>query len=152
MNMLGVKQRGFSLIEFSVAVIIVSILVAVTVVSFGGARASGRDATRQGDLKQISTSMELHFNENTGYVKSSDMPSSIGNFIDVVPQDPLGVSYGWVDNSISGANDDQSYCAFAILEKSPENPGNTMYFLAGPGGVIERELSSDFSFTLSDCK
>lgn len=152
MNMLGVKQRRFSLIEFSVIAVIVSILVAVTVVSFGGARVSGRDAIRRGDLKQISTSMELYFNENTGYVKSLDMPSSVGNFMDVAPQDPLGVLYGWVDNSISGANDDQDYCAFAVLEKSPEYSENVMYFLAGPSGVKERELPSDFSFTLANCE
>lgn len=150
--MFRIKQAGFSLIEFAVIVVIVSILVAVIVVSFGGTRADGRDTVRQGDLKQISTAMELYFNENTGYIKSPDMPSSISNFIDTVPQDPLGISYGWVDNSISGANDDQDYCAFAVLEKSIKNSENAIYFLIGPGGVRERELPLDFGFTLSDCE
>lgn len=150
--MFRIKQDGFSLIEFSVIVVIVSILVTVIVVSFQGTRMDGRDTVRQGDLKQISTAMELYFNENTGYIKSPVIPRSIGGSMDIVPQDPSGALYGWVDNSISGANDDQDYCAFVVLEKSVENSENAVYFVAGPGGIRERELPSDFIFTLSDCE
>ena len=154
MNMFGVKQRGLTLIELLVIIAIIGILISVVVVSLGGARAGGRDTKRQTNIRQISTALELYYNENIAYVQSAVMPTSIGTFLSQVPKDSESGSspYGWVDNSVSGGNDDQDYCVYAILEKPPATSGNTVYFIAGPTGVTEKELSSSFVFILDNCE
>lgn len=146
---MNLKQKGFTLIELLVVIAIIGILAGIVLVSLGGARANARDAKRQTDIRQISTSLELYYNANTSYVSQATAPTVIGTFLPTVPVDPLSaVAYGWVDNS----SNNQDYCTYSVLEKAPVTAGNKVYFVGGPGSVKEKEAADPAPFTLANCE
>jgi len=68
------KQRGFTLIELMLVVLIIGILTGVMlgVINIRGIQAKSRDAKRIGDLKKVQTALELYFTDYRGYPESSD--------------------------------------------------------------------------------
>lgn len=136
------KQKGFTLIELLVVIAIIGILAGIVLVSLGGARANARDARRQADMRQLSTAMELCYDDaacgpgKEAYIVSGTFPAVIGTFMPAVPNDPqVGATYKWVDNSANN----QDYCAYAILEGG-NTPTAIQVALAGPGGVREKTM------------
>lgn len=69
MSQLKFKQRGFTLIELLVVIAIIGVLSTLAVVSFGSARAKARDAQRIAQIKQLQTSLELYYADNSSYPK-----------------------------------------------------------------------------------
>jgi type II secretion system protein G len=61
------NSRGFTLIELLVVISIVGLLATLVVANLNSARARARDAARKSDLKNISTSLRLYFNDKSFY-------------------------------------------------------------------------------------
>ncbi|MFH2104844.1 MAG: hypothetical protein ABII72_01270 [Parcubacteria group bacterium] len=82
-----------------------------------------RDSQRESDIRQIGLAMELVFDDDAKYLTSIEMPTKIASgdytHLENVPQDPLGKSYLWKDNTA----DPQNYCVAAELE------GTSGYFI-----------------------
>jgi len=53
------RINGFTLIELLVAMTIVAVLMGISLVSYQGARKSGRDGKRKADLEQIRSALEM---------------------------------------------------------------------------------------------
>ena len=118
------KSKGFIFIEVLVVIAIIGILSSVVLASLNSARKKARDARRLADIKQIQTALDLYFDANnseypSGGVYNVALASLVGNFIPVLPSDPLaGQFYKYCASSLGGAT---SYNLAATLEED-SNP------------------------------
>jgi len=134
----NLNKKGFTLIELLVVVAVIGILAAIILVGLGGFRASGRDAKRVSDIRNVQSGLELFFNACGLYPAANNWtaletalvtnpggdtncpagPSTIG--ITSLPRDPSGggvATYGYcVDNG------GLSYVLGAILEQENAAP------------------------------
>ena len=60
-------EKGFTLVELLVVVAIIGLLSTLAIVALGSARAKARDAKRVSDMRQVSTALEMFFNDNDSY-------------------------------------------------------------------------------------
>jgi type II secretion system protein G len=61
------NQKGFTIIELLVVIVIIGILVALTLPNLFSAQARGRDTDRKNELKNVQQQLETYFNDNDGY-------------------------------------------------------------------------------------
>lgn len=65
--MLKKNQKGFTIIELLVVIVIIGILVALALPNLFAAQARGRDSERKNDLKNLQQRLETYFNDNGAY-------------------------------------------------------------------------------------
>lgn len=89
-------NKGFSLIELLVVLMIMGILITLSIFGISGARESARDTQRKTDLEQIRSAVELYKSDCGLYPGAITFGSSLVNctdptikYIEVVPQDPV---------------------------------------------------------------
>ncbi len=113
---------GFTLIELLVVISIIGILTGIVLVALGGARASGRDTKRQGDLQDIRAGLEL-FRADCGKYPASLPPpgaSLVGDgsttscaaanvYMQRTPGDPQPSTYAYY---YSVTNSTYNLCAY----------------------------------------
>lgn len=51
MNLVGTKQRGFTIVELLIVIVVIGILAAITIVAFNGVQNRANDAAVQSDLR-----------------------------------------------------------------------------------------------------
>jgi len=66
------KRKGFTLIELLVVIAIIGLLSTLAVVSLNSARQKGRDAIRVSDVKQITTALEMYYQDAGSYPTDAD--------------------------------------------------------------------------------
>ena len=72
-NMRKTNQKGFTIIELLVVIVIIGILVALALPQLFAAQARGRDTDRKNDLKNISQQLETYYNDNDGAYPVGDI-------------------------------------------------------------------------------
>lgn len=115
------NQKGFTIIELLVVIVIIGILVALTLPNLFAAQARGRDSDRKNELKNLQQRLETHFGDNDAY------PATLAGLDPAPTEDetegPRGDAYTYTPST---GND--SYTLSATLENE-DDPD------AGTGGV-----------------
>lgn len=87
------KQKGFTIVELLIVIVVIGILAAITIVAYNGIQQRGRDAQRKSDLVAITKALHLYNTDNGNFVSSSSGCAS-GN--------------GWVHYDYDGAGSQTS--------------------------------------------
>jgi prepilin-type N-terminal cleavage/methylation domain-containing protein len=69
-NINPIKKRAFTLIELLVVIAIIGLLASIVLIALNSARAKSRMAARVGTLKQLTSALELYYNDHNGYPAS----------------------------------------------------------------------------------
>ena len=98
-------KKGYSLIELLVVISIIGILTALALVALQGAKTSGRDARRRGDLEQIRSALEIYKSDCQQYPATLTFGSSLTancpdlrTYMSTVPNDSQTPSYTYYYN------------------------------------------------------
>ncbi|MBL8049184.1 MAG: prepilin-type N-terminal cleavage/methylation domain-containing protein [Chthonomonas sp.] len=89
------KNKGFTLIEIMIVVMIIGILLAIAVPNFVRARDTSRASTCVANLKQIDSAKEQYAMENRlGSGATVTQANIVPNYIRTMPACPSGGTYG----------------------------------------------------------
>ncbi len=61
------KQKGFTLVELLIVIIIIGILATLVIVTFSGVQAKARDSKRQTDIGALDSHIEAYYAQNGWY-------------------------------------------------------------------------------------
>jgi prepilin-type N-terminal cleavage/methylation domain-containing protein len=61
------KQKGFTIVELLIVIVVIGILAALVLNTFGSVQAKARDAQRQTDVRSLATALEVYFNDRGSY-------------------------------------------------------------------------------------
>ncbi len=60
-------QKGFTIVELLIVIVVIGILAALVLNTFSGVQKRARDSERQTDINSLSTQLEVYYNDNGGY-------------------------------------------------------------------------------------
>lgn len=88
------RNKGFTLIELMVVIVIIGILAGLTLTGFAGARKVARDGKRKADLEQIRSALEIYRSDRGGYpLRVNELSgweiSNDGDWLENLPADYL---------------------------------------------------------------
>lgn len=122
------EQKGFTIIELLVVIVIIGILVALALPNLFSAQARGRDTDRKNELKNLQTRLETYFNDNGEYpsTNTAAMVTALGgSATDDEYVDPRNNAY------VYASADGSSFSLTADLENDddPDADGSGNYVL-----------------------
>ena len=94
------KNKGFTLIEMLIVVVIIGILSSIVLVGVSGFRERARDTKRVADLRQVQNALEVYYAKNTVYPNQpadwAGLATSLAGLISSLPSNPKGSDYTYV--------------------------------------------------------
>lgn len=77
----GSKQKGFTIVELLIVIVVIAILAAITIVAYNGIQARARDAQRSSDISSLAKGLELYYIDKGEYPDSyNGGTTSAGNY------------------------------------------------------------------------
>jgi prepilin-type N-terminal cleavage/methylation domain-containing protein len=130
-------QKGFTLIEVLIVVVIIGILASLILLGFGPTRQAARDARRVQDLRQVQHALELYF-RRCGYYPAADDPSMnppCGAAFDFSKSDPsmTSAAASWAAMSASLMGGAPPVLGFTTIPTDPD-PGRSYRYAANADG------------------
>lgn len=134
------NKRSFTLIELLVVIAVLAGLMALLVPNFMQVRIKSRDMRRKSDLRSIQKALELYkLNQVMPTLPvypamlsfNGTLSDNNGIYMQVVPQDPLGVSRTYY--YVRAASDSLKYTLCACLENKNDSDGGAC---TTSGGVV----------------
>jgi len=144
------SQRGFTLIEIMLLVVIIGILLGVIVSLQTGVRQNSRNTERERDIKELRDVMEIYYSQNDKYPTLADINSNTWRATNMkgleqeVLRDPKGASFVLVD---SPAKNVYAYVATSASgsacnnKKTPCTQYTLTAMLEGGGTYVKNNLN-----------
>ena len=144
------KQKGFTIVELLIVIIIIGILATLVLVTYSGVQAKARDSKRQTDIDAVDSHLETFFAQYGFYPTLADLQQTgAGNFTATFLQglDPAaltspdngtiaataansgGWSYGYVATNPTTPSSCSNTTATTITGGVPQNNGCTAFTL-----------------------
>lgn len=92
------RQKGFTIVELLIVIVIIGILAAITIVAYNGIQQRARDSARTSDIAGIQKALELYRadngvypsvgSDNSGYNLSTLSAALVPKYINSIPNDP----------------------------------------------------------------
>lgn len=120
------SQRGFTIVELLIVIVVIGILAAITIVSFNGVQQKARDTKRQNDMAVISKALTIWAIQNNKDFAQTNAGS-------------LGETRGWFD---------QPYGSYESIQSVLTNAG---LLTDGVHDPINSIGTPTFSYLLSPC-
>lgn len=113
------RAKGFTLIELLAVIAIIGILASMAAISISNATKRARDASRQKDLSNLKTALELYSQDNGNYPVSSgtygpDLNGLVPDYIKTIPNDPRGDAWESYEYETDAGGD--NFVLTAVLE------------------------------------
>lgn len=142
------KSAGFTLVELLVVIAILGVLVTIGLTSFTSAQMRGRDTQRKSDLKEVSSSLEIYYNDYGRYPGASS-----GKILGCPSTTSTACTWG------TGQFFDEKTVYFKVLPKDPTKNYNYYYRTVTVNSVANQgfqvyaklENSQDISCIGSNC-
>lgn len=67
------SNKGFTIVELLVVIVVIGILALLVITTYGGIQAKARNAKRQTDIASLQTQLEAFFSQNGYYPSLTDM-------------------------------------------------------------------------------
>lgn len=85
------KQKGFTIVELLIVIVVIGILVALVVTTFSGIQRRARDTERQTDIKAVHSQLEAYYAQEGHYPVLADItPENLPGLDDEALVDPGG--------------------------------------------------------------
>lgn len=65
------KQRGFTIVELLIVIVVIAILAAISIVAYNGVQQRSRDTTRKQDLASLAKAISMYNVDNGNYIEST---------------------------------------------------------------------------------
>ena len=81
------EERGFTLVEVLIVIILISVLTAVGITSYIGIRSRASESATESEMRNIATALEVYKGNNDFYPTSSNFPEELesSGYMDNVP-------------------------------------------------------------------
>lgn len=113
------NERGFTIVELLVVIVVIAILVALTLPNLFGLQKRARDDTRKNDVKNVQQALETYYNDNNRY--PATLSALETQYINSVPLDPKGTAYSYTPSPSGCATTGGTACASYTLTATLEN-------------------------------
>ena len=135
------KQKGFTIVELLIVIVVIGILAAITIVAFNGIQARARDSSTLSAITSVNKAIQLYHaqhgeypktisltngrsdsNCNVGTKQADWVPGLVPDFIPSLPSSPTDKRGYNNDNCYLYASDGTSYVlsAWRMLETGPQ--------------------------------
>jgi general secretion pathway protein G len=142
------KQRGFTIIELLIVIIVIGILATLVITTFSGIQRNARNRTREADLNALHSQLEYYYGQNGRYPTLANVndatwrSSNLQGLDSAALQDPQGSAQTLVAAPAAG-----SY-AYDITPDNCDNAGTadcTSYILTatleGEANFVKNSLN-----------
>ncbi len=128
MTSLNKNNRGFTIVELLIVIVVIGILAALVITTFNGIQQKGRDTERQTDIKALHGQLEAYNAQNGRYPTASDIGTTSANNVTFISTNMKGLDKEALRDP-KGASGD-----FSLLNSTPGAGANKYGYVPAPSG------------------